>query len=229
MTSELDILFRFSSTSNSFKWLTQPLFLIFWKDNFCDSKKEWRSPHPFDPNPSSFFPLVKLNFSATEWRKCIDSFCLPHTLDKINRLKQSFWQLLLFIKRYSFNFVCSLPKSFISLKLCGRKISAKMVFLFRRTRLQNQIVWLCPTMFFLFHFFFFTFYFCTFTFFFLLFFIAYFDFFFTFTLNFPVLSVFVQTRYFYFWGRQIISRNHRRQTNNETISLGSLWCYHVHK
>ena len=61
------------------------------------------------------------------------------------------------------------------------------------------------------------------------FFIAYFDFFFTFTLNFPVLSVFVQTRYFYFWGRQIISRNHRRQTNNETISLGSLWCYHVHK
>ena len=94
-----------------------------------------------------------------------------------------------------------------------------MVFWFRRTRLQNQIVWLCPTMFFLFYFFFFTFYFCTFTFFFLLCFIAYFDFFFTFTLNFPVLSVFVQTRYFYFWGRQIISRNHRRQTNNETPQI----------
>ena len=29
-------------------------FLIFWKDNFCDLKKEWRFPHPFDPNPSSF-------------------------------------------------------------------------------------------------------------------------------------------------------------------------------
>ena len=196
--------------------------LLWFEERVKISSSIWSSPF-------IFFPLVKLNFSATEWRKCIDSFCVLHTLDKMNRLKQSFWQLLLFIKRYSFNFVCSLPKSFISLKLCGRKISARMVFWFRRTRLQNQIVWLCPTMFFLFYFFFFTFYFCTFTFFFLLFFIAYFDFFFTFTLNFPVLSVFVQTRYFYFWGRQIISRNHRRQTNNETISLGSLWCYHVHK